>query len=242
MTGSVDQDETALNIPAEKVDKETMVEFLVSTGRIRKTLAEQLYDEGLDNWASLVNGDEAYFTGFKGVGKKTSEAFIELGQLKKEELMKIEEKPALADVLSGIPRVSFGVIDALSEKGYNSFSSFKDLEPEKLQELKGIGPKLSITIIEEVNNAMEKYQISDDEDVVIEDATGIMEEDTEEETSGDGSTEPGIFDKVVGWFKNIFSGSKDDEGSKEEETAQESPAPVQEKEAEPEKEDTPEPE
>ncbi len=202
-------------VPDEKVEKEEMLDFLTSTGKVRASLAERLYDEGMDNWAALVNGDDEYFTGFKGVGVKTSEALKELGEKKKEELAESAQAPDLNEVLSSIPRVSEKVIEELKSSGFDTFESFRELEAEKLQELKGIGPKLSVTIIEKVNEVREKFGIQDG----IEEATAMEEEKAEEEAP----EEKGFFEKLIEGIKAIFVGKKEEPEEKPEEEKEESP-------------------
>ena len=202
-------------VPDEKVEKEEMLDFLTSTGKVRASLAERLYDEGMDNWAALVNGDDEYFTGFKGVGVKTSEALKELGEKKKEELAENAQAPDLNEVLSSIPRVSEKVMEELKSSGFDTFESFRELEAEKLQELKGIGPKLSVTIIEKVNEVREKFGIQDG----IEEATAMEEEKAEEEAP----KEKGFFEKLIEGIKAVFVGKKEEPEEKPEEEKEESP-------------------
>jgi hypothetical protein len=202
-------------VPEDRVEKEEMVDFLTSTGKVRASLAERIYDEGMDNWAALVNGDDEYFTGFRGVGVKTSEALKELGEKKKEELAESTTSPDLNEVLSSIPRVTEKVIENLKKNGFDTFESFRELEAEKLQELKGIGPKLSVTIIEKVNEVREKYGIQDE----IEEATAMEEEKAEEEAP----KEKGFFEKLIDGIKAIFVGKKEEPEEKPEEEKEKSP-------------------
>ncbi|MGA1822803.1 MAG: hypothetical protein ACMUIG_09770 [Thermoplasmatota archaeon] len=37
----------------DKADREAFIEFLTSTGRIKKALAESLYEQGLDSYEKL---------------------------------------------------------------------------------------------------------------------------------------------------------------------------------------------
>lgn len=215
MTEPGEKEEIVPKIPEEKVEEDVMVEFLTSRGTIGNTLAVKLYKGGLENWALLVNGDEEYFMSLKGVGKKTSANLIELGEIKKKEIEESSKVPTLEEVLKSVPRVSDKVVDLLKENGYDSFSSYKDLEPEKLQELKGIGPKLSISIVENVHSAMEKYGIDEKSETPIEDATGIEMEETAQEK--DDKEERGFFEKLMDGIKNLFGGKKEEKPKEEEE-------------------------
>lgn len=201
--------EPPMEIPNNKVEKEEMVGFLSSAGKMRTSLAEAMYNGGLDNWAALVNGDEPYFRSFKGVGVKTAGTLLEAAKQKKEDLRETLNVPTLKEILSSIPRVSDGVIDTLMENGYNTFEKFKDLEAETLQELKGIGPKLSIAIIEKVNEAREKYGIREQD---IEEATGLpVEEDKDSgEGTAPGDKEKGFFEKLIEGIKALFVGKKNE--------------------------------
>ena len=225
MSSSDEVQEEALVVPEDKIDKDEMIGFLTSGGKIRNATAGKLYDKGLDNWASLVNGDEKFFTSFKGVGKKTAESLVELAKMKMEEIEQRGTIPTLREILATIPRVSSNTIDTLIENGYDSYNSFKDLEAEKLQELKRIGPKLSITIIDKVNSAREKFGI-EEEPTPIEDATGVEGEEEEKEE------EKGLIQRILDWIRSLFSGKKDKEPSEEEEEV-----PVDEEPPEEEKEE-----
>ncbi len=201
--------EPPMEVPKDRIEKEEMVGFLSSAGSLRASLAEAMYEGGLDNWAALVNGDETYFRSFKGVGVKTAGTLLEAAKQKKEHLRNSLHLPTLKEVLSSIPRVSDGVIDTLMENGFNTFEKFKDLEAEKLQELKGIGPKLSIAIIEKVNEAREKYGIREDD---IEEATGLPVEEDKESGEGTASAdkEKGFFEKLIEGIKALFVGKKNE--------------------------------
>ncbi len=228
MSSPEEVQEEAQVVPGDKIEKDEMVGFLTSDGKIRNATAEKLYDEGMDNWASLVNGDEKFFTSFKGVGKKTAGSLVELAKMKLEEIEQMGSIPTLRDTLAAIPRVSSNTIDTLIDSGYDSYDSFRDLEAEKLQELKRIGPKLSMTIIEKVNSVREKFGI-EEEPTPIEDATGVEGEEEEKEDK------KGFIQKIIDWIRSLFSGKKKEESpeeDKEEEVPAEEESPEGDKEEE----------
>ncbi|MEA3559416.1 MAG: helix-hairpin-helix domain-containing protein [Candidatus Thermoplasmatota archaeon] len=225
-----------------QVKKEEMVEYLMSTGRIRKALAGSVYDQGLDNWTSLIEGDEDHFMGFKGVGKKTTEAFLELASVKKEMMEQGKDAPDIRDILGSVPRMTQPVIDNILESGYADLSKFKDIAKEELMECKGVGPKLSESILVATSEAIEKFGLPE----VIEDATAeIHAEGEEQEESGEEKAPtPGIFDKIISGIRSFFGGKKEEKkeetSEKEEpkdETTEEKPAEKEEPAEDTEKEE-----
>ena len=167
----------------EQVEKEGMVEYLTSTGRIRRALAGSVSDQGLDNWTSLIEGDEDYFMSFKGVGKKTAEAFMELCSMRKEMMKKSENAPGIVEILGSVPRITQPVIDTFLEGGFADLSKFKGVTKEELMVFKGVGPKLSESILEVTSEAIEKYGLPE----VIEDATAEIPTEGKEEVEEEGS-------------------------------------------------------
>ncbi|MGA1849041.1 MAG: helix-hairpin-helix domain-containing protein [Thermoplasmatota archaeon] len=200
--------ETSRNAQSKSIERNEMVSFLTSTGKIKEGLAGSLYDSGLDDWNKLVEGDEKYFTSFKGVGKKTAEYLVALAEIKGKELESASGVPDLKEVLASVPRISTKIIDSLYDSGYDAYSKFADIEAKDLQKLKGIGPKLSESIMEAVRSALEKYDIPFES---IEEATAEMmkeeaaAEQEEETTERSGS----LMDRIVNAIKGFFSGKKD---------------------------------
>ena len=203
------------------VEKEELVEFLTSSGKIRRGIAESLHDQGMNTWELLVDGDEGYFTAFKGVGAKTAGELILLGEVKREELIKAPE-PArdLREVLSDVPRITQGVIDALIEGGFDDVYKISEKEPSDLREVPGVGPKLSERVVEVCREEVEKHPQSD---AGVEEAMPLPAEEAPAEK------EEGFLSKLISRVKGFFSTEK--EGAAE---------PPSEPEAPPEEEVAPE--
>jgi Holliday junction resolvasome RuvABC DNA-binding subunit len=200
--------ETPYDDQQKPIERSEIVAFLTSTGKIKEGLAGTIYDSGLDDWKKLVEGDEKYFTSFKGVGKKTAENLLALAEMKRKELESGSEVPDLKEVLASVPRISKTVMDSLYKNGYDAFSKFADVQVEDLQKLKGIGPKLSESILKAVRDAVERYDIPFES---IEEATAeMMKEETSAEQEGEASERPGsLMDRIVNAIKGFFSGKKD---------------------------------
>jgi Holliday junction resolvasome RuvABC DNA-binding subunit len=219
--------ETPDNDKQNPIKRSEMVSFLISTGKIKEGLAGNLFDSGLDDWKKLVEGDEKYFTSFKGVGKKTAENLMAMAEIKRKEMESLNEVPDLKEVLASVPRISRTVIDSLYGNGYDAYSKFADIEAKDLQKLKGVGPKLSESILEAVRTAVEKYDIPFES---IEEATAEMMKEEASTEEGESSERPGsLMDRIINAIKGFFTGKKDQtpEG-KEPET------PVEKEEKEPE--------
>ncbi len=201
------------------VEKEEMVEFLSSSGKVRRGLAEPLYDQGLNTWELLVDGDEEYFTSFKGVGKKTADELMIIGGQKKEELSRPPE-PArdLRDVLSEVPRVNQGVIDGLMDAGFNDVYRVSAVDPSELREVPGVGPKLSEKIVKACKEEAEKHPQSV---AGVEEAMPLPADEEAPAEKGEG-----FLSKLIGKVKAFFSTEKEEPSTSE--------APEEEGEKEPE--------
>ena len=220
------------------VEKEELVEFLTSSSKVRRGLAESIYDQGLNTWELLVDGDQEYFTSFKGVGKKTAEELMILGGQKKEDLSKPPE-PArdIRDVLSEVPRVSQGVIDSLIDAGFSDVYRVSAVDPSELREVQGVGPKLSEKIVEACREEAEAHPQSV---AGVEEAMPMPADEEAPAEKGEG-----FLSKLIGKVKAFFSTEKEEpsapeveeipeEGEKEPEEAPPEEEPS-EKEAEEEK-------
>ncbi len=190
------------------VEKEEMVEFLTSSGKVRRGLAGSLYDQGLNTWELLVDGDEEYFTSFKGVGKKTAGELMLIGGRKKEELSSAPE-PArdIKDVLSEVPRVNQGVIDGLMDAGFRDVYRVSAVDPSELREVPGVGPKLSERIVEACREEAEKHPQS---------VAGVREAmplPADEEAPGEKGD--GFLSKLLGKVKSFFSTEKEEPSTAE---------------------------
>ena len=184
------------------VEKEELVEFLTSSSKVRRGLAESLYDQGLNTWELLVDGDQEYFTSFKGVGKKTAEELIIIGGQKKEELSKPPE-PArdIRDVLSEVPRVSQGVIDSLIDAGFSDVYRVSAVDPSELREVQGVGPKLSEKIVEACREEAEAHPQSV---AGVEEAMSLPADEEAPAEKGEG-----FLSKLIGKVKAFFSTEKE---------------------------------
>ena len=184
------------------VEKEELVEFLTSSSKVRRGLAESIYDQGLNTWELLVDGDEEYFTSFKGVGKKTAQELIIIGGRKKEELSKPPE-PArdIRDVLSEVPRVNQGVIDNLIDAGFNDVYRVSAVDPSELREVQGVGPKLSEKIVEACREEAEAHPQSV---AGVEEAMPMPVDEEAPAEKGEG-----FLSKLIGKVKAFFSTEKE---------------------------------
>ncbi len=184
------------------VEKEELVEFLTSSSKIRRGLAESIYDQGLNTWELLADGDEEYFTSFKGVGKKTSEELIILGDQKKEELSSAPE-PAreIREVLSEVPRVYQSVIDSLIDAGFDDVYKVSAVDPSELREVQGVGPKLSEKIVEACREEAEEHPQSV---AGVEEAMSLPADEEAPAEKGEG-----FLSKLIGKIKGFFSTEKD---------------------------------
>jgi len=225
--------ETARIDQRKPVERSEMISFLTSTGKIKEVLAGSLYDSGLDDWDKLAEGDEAYFTSFKNVGKKRVDDLMELSEKKRQELQSHEGMPDLREVLSSVPRMTGPVIDSLYESGYDSFSKYAGIEQKELQKIRGVGPKLSGAIIDAVKEAVEKFDIPFES---IEEATAEMMKEEEETTPlvEDGTGKQGsLMDRIINAIKGFFGGKKDEPPSEVETAPQEKEEASEEEKAEP---------
>jgi DNA uptake protein ComE-like DNA-binding protein len=199
---------------SKKIKKEEMVVFLASSGKIKDDLAGSLYDQGLNSWKVLVEGTEEFFVGLKKIGPAKAKILIELASKKKEELGTV--RPGLKEILETVPRMSQRIISSLLESGYDSFESFKDKTAEDLEQIKGIGPKMSGAIIKAVQEHIEVFGAEDTEE-----ATAEVVEEGEEGPKDERSLIQRITDAISG----LLGGKKKegDEEPKEEEKAEEAP-------------------
>lgn len=186
---------------SKKVEKEEMISFLTSTGKIKEEFAGTLYDQGLDSWKVLIEGTEDYFTGLKRVGPARAKVLLDLASMKKEEMG--TSKPGLKEVLETIPRMSQRIISALHENGYASFESFKEKTAEDLEQIKGIGPKMSVAIIKAVNDHIEIYG--------AEDAEVATAEMVEEEGGEEAKDERSLIQRIVDAISGLLGGKKKEE-------------------------------
>ncbi|MCK5774289.1 MAG: hypothetical protein KAH57_10920, partial [Thermoplasmata archaeon] len=184
------------------VEKEELVEFLTSSSKVRRGLAESIYDQGLNTWELLVDGDEEYFTSFKGVGKKTAQELIIIGGQKKEDISKPPE-PArdIREVLSEVPRVYQNVIDSLIDAGFDDVYKVSAVDPSELREVQGVGPKLSEKIVEVCREEAEEHPQSV---AGVEEAMSLPADEDAPAEKGEG-----FLSKLIGKIKGFFSTEKD---------------------------------
>lgn len=205
-----------------KVSKDEMVSYLTSTGKIRANVARSLYDNGLDRYELLIEGDVALFLGFKGVGPKTAEVLIELGKAKKADLDAARPVLTCEELLNRVPRMTKKAKGSLASAGLDTIQKLASSSTEDLQKLDGIGPKLSVSILEAAKAAPPEPPAQTGAPAPIEEATGLPMDEVpkpaEGEVSGD---KKGFFDRFLDGFKKFFSTKKVDEGVKTE-----TPAPT----------------
>jgi ERCC4-type nuclease len=207
-----------------QVKKVEMVEFLTSTGKIKEEFATSLYDAGLNSWKKLIEGTEEYFVEFKGVGPAKAKVLMGLAEEKKMDLETV--RPGLKEVLETVPRISQNVISALLENGYDSFESFNEKTDEDLVTIKGIGPKMSVAIINAVKDHVEKYGVEEPEE-----ATAEVVEEVEDGPKDERSFIQRMMDAISGFFggkKEEKPEEVKEEVKEETETSEPEEAPVEE--------------
>ncbi|MGA1872982.1 MAG: helix-hairpin-helix domain-containing protein [Thermoplasmatota archaeon] len=234
MPEDTDIDQSKKTDIEDKIDKEEMVSFLSSVSRISEDLARSLYDQGLDNWSSLIEGTEASFRKFKGIGPAKAMALVELGKSKMTELE--ESRPGLKEVLESIPRMNQRIISSLLDSGYDSVESFKETTEEDLQKINGIGPKMSSAIMEAVSAHLEKYGPDASPSRPVEEATAEVLAEEEQPSAGD---ERSLIQRIIDAIGGFFGGKKEEneEESAPGEAEGEKEGP---QETSPEEEETPE--
>ncbi|MFW3145551.1 MAG: helix-hairpin-helix domain-containing protein [Thermoplasmatota archaeon] len=204
----------------QQVEKEVMVKFLTSTGRIRPSLASTLYDGGLNSWSLLMDGDKEYFIGFKGVGVKTAEVLIELGGIKAEEVQCTVKYPDVREVLSEVPRINQQIIAALVDGGYDSILKFRGAKKEELMEFRGVGPKLSESIMEVTARALDECEMAG----IPDEAEAELEEMKEEAAGAEPEkAEPreSLIDRIIKGIKGFFGGKAKEQTAEEKKDAEE---------------------
>ncbi len=195
---------------SKQVKKVEMVEFLTSTGKIKEEFAKSLYDAGLNSWKKLIEGTEEYFVEFKGVGPAKAKVLMGLAEEKKMDLE--ATRPGLKEVLETVPRISQNVISALLENGYDSFESFNEKTDEDLVAIKGIGPKMSVAIINAVKDHIEKYGVEEPEEATAE-VVDEVEDGPKDERS--------FIQRMIDSISGFFGGKKEEKPEEEKEEVKE---------------------
>jgi DNA repair protein RadC len=233
----------------KKLRKAEVVAFLTSSGAIREGLAKSLYEQGLDRWNKLVDGDENYFLSFRGVGLKTAAVLIDLAREKRREFETEEERSqrlsAVKALLEDVPRLRGSATKDMIKKGFDSVEKISKAEPDELINVKGVGPKLALVIIEHAKETLTAKPMEEVTVIIepppttpiIEEATGLSaEESPKEEAKIEGSLEQkGFFSKFLEGLKRFFSPAKDEvvkESPKDAPVPTEAPAPAEVKENE----------
>ncbi|OYT43811.1 hypothetical protein B6U90_06535 [Thermoplasmatales archaeon ex4484_6] len=220
-----------------------MEDVLLGIPGIGPGAVKKLKEAGFSTPSAIIEASLEEITTVEGIGEKSALKIKEAvsSAFPPERAGRGEDVPDLFELIGSIPRVTAAVIDELRNNGYDRYVKFKDLEPSKLQELKGIGPALSVSIIERVNQVRSELGIDDSgPGTEIEEAEG-MEEKTEEKETGEEAPEGGFIKKLIDGIRNLFRGKKEEgeekgaeeemeEGKEEkkEETAPETPAEKEE--------------
>lgn len=216
-------DDAAIAVEADPF-RDEFTGFLTSTGRVKPKLARFLYDSGLSSYDQLKSGDLKYFRSFDGVGDRTAQALYDLGRIR--EAREIEEARARYRSLLKERGIRSNVIDILESEGIDSPDKILEKGPEGLVTIRGIGKKTADMLISAFAEAVTEAPPA--------------EEDRAEAPAEEVSA-PGFIDRMIGFFKGLFSGKKDEPQSEaqpsppEEEKAKEAPVqePVGAKEEEP---------
>ncbi|MGA1819454.1 MAG: helix-hairpin-helix domain-containing protein [Thermoplasmatota archaeon] len=209
MSDEMKADENSPATVDEQAKKEDMVSFLSSSGKISEDLASSLYDQGLNSWKGLLEGTEASFKKFKGIGPAKAKVLVELGVRRRDEME--ASVPGLKEVLGSVPRINQKIISSLLENGYDSIESFKDKTEKDLREISGIGPKMSAAILEAVRCHQEIYGDAPGTGTCVEEATAEVEVEEEAPPGDERSLIQRIIDAIGGFF-----GGKSKEGEEKE--------------------------
>ena len=201
--------------PEQEVTREEMVGYLMSTGRIKSSLANSLYDQGLDDWKELISRED--FTEFRGIGVKMADALNELSILKKEEMEK-EEPFDLRSHLEGISGIGPVMVDRIFSAGYDTVALIKDAGVEGLIEIKGIGPGIASDILESLKDVEVEVPKAEPE---IEEATGMAMVGEEEEEPV--KSEEGFISKLFRKIRALFKGEEKPQEETPDEEAEEKP-------------------
>ncbi len=144
----------ASNPLSRKLRKADMVSYLTSTGSIRPHVASSLYDGGLDRWSKLIDRTGPELMDYKGVGPKTAEALMALGEIKKVELLSVNGELDTRKALQGMSELRGREIDELMREGYNSMERLARAHTGQLLEVKGLKRKTAEEIIDMARTAI----------------------------------------------------------------------------------------
>ncbi|MDG6225106.1 MAG: helix-hairpin-helix domain-containing protein [Candidatus Thermoplasmatota archaeon] len=224
-------DDAAIAVEADPF-RDEFTGYLTSTGRVKPKLARSLYDMGLSSYDLLKSGDLKYFMSFTGVGDRTAQALYDLGRIR--ERQEIEEARARYRTYMKERGIRSNVIDILESEGIDSPDKILEKGPEGLVTIRGIGKKTADMLISACAEAVTEAPQADG---------GQAEAPAEEESA------PGIIDRIIGFFKGLFSGRKDEAQPEAPTSPQEEertgsvpvPEPVEDKEEGPEPEEPSEP-
>lgn len=236
----------------KKLRKAEVVAFLTSNGAIKEGLANSLYEQGLDRWNKLTEGDENYFLSFRGVGLKTASVLMDLASEKRRDVETNEERSqrlsAVKALLDDVPRLRGSATKDMIKKGFDSVEKISRAAPDELVNVKGVGPKLATVIIEHAKATLTAKVVEEPTVTVevpptppvIEEATGLSAEEApkEEAKATVPSEQKGFFSRFMEGLKRFFSPAKEEppkEQPKEDHPPVDGPSPVVEeiKEGEP---------
>ncbi len=236
----------------KKLRKAEVVAFLTSNGAIKEGLANSLYEQGLDRWNKLTEGDENYFLSFRGVGLKTASVLMDLAGEKRRDVETNEERSqrlsAVKALLYDVPRLRGSATKDMIKKGFDSVEKISRAAPDELVNVKGVGPKLATVIIEHAKATLTAKVVEEPTVTVeapptppvIEEATGLSAEEApkEEAKATVPSEQKGFFSRFMEGLKRFFSPAKEEppkEQPKEDIPSVDGPSPVVEeiKEGEP---------